>query len=230
MIISHKYKFIFIKTRKTAGTSIEAYLSQYCHRGDILSPFGRPVDIHVPRNYKGYFNPIPEIIVTRGKGLKKALKHFRRQRKFYNHIPAHQVRARISRRIWNNYFKFCVERNPWDKTLSHYFFMKQKINHISSLEDYLKAGLFCLNYPSYTGYQDPDTLLVDRIVKYEKLMDELAEIFGMLGVPFNNSLNVKAKGSYRKDRRHYRDVLTAEQKKIIEHIFEKEITMHAYEY
>lgn len=108
--------------------------------------------------------------------------------------------------------------------------MKQKINHISSLEDYLRAGLFCLNYPSYTGYQDPGTLLVDRIVKYEKLMDELGEIFGMLGVPFNHSLNVKAKGSYRKDRRHYRDVLTEEQKKIIERIFEKEIAMHAYEY
>jgi len=29
MIISHKYKFIFIKTRKTAGTTTEYNLSKY---------------------------------------------------------------------------------------------------------------------------------------------------------------------------------------------------------
>ncbi|MEL6382956.1 MAG: chondroitin 4-O-sulfotransferase, partial [Cyanobacteria bacterium J06626_18] len=30
MIISHEYKFIFLKTRKTAGTSIEIALSKFC--------------------------------------------------------------------------------------------------------------------------------------------------------------------------------------------------------
>jgi hypothetical protein len=38
MIISHKYKFIFIKTFKTASTSVEAYFSQYAGSNDILTP------------------------------------------------------------------------------------------------------------------------------------------------------------------------------------------------
>ena len=38
MIISHKYKFIFLKTKKTAGTSIEISLSRYCGNNDIITP------------------------------------------------------------------------------------------------------------------------------------------------------------------------------------------------
>ena len=38
MIVSHKYKFIFIKTRKTAGTSIEYNLSKYLGKEDIITP------------------------------------------------------------------------------------------------------------------------------------------------------------------------------------------------
>lgn len=38
MIVSHRHKFIFIKTRKTAGTSIEASLSRYCGPQDVVTP------------------------------------------------------------------------------------------------------------------------------------------------------------------------------------------------
>ena len=38
MIISHKYKFIFLKTKKTAGTSIEISLSRFCGDDDIIIP------------------------------------------------------------------------------------------------------------------------------------------------------------------------------------------------
>ena len=38
MIVSHEHKFIFLKTKKTAGTSIELALSQLCGPDDVITP------------------------------------------------------------------------------------------------------------------------------------------------------------------------------------------------
>ena len=38
MIVSHKHKFIFLKTKKTAGTSIELALSRLCGPADVITP------------------------------------------------------------------------------------------------------------------------------------------------------------------------------------------------
>ena len=37
MIISHSKKFIFLRTIKTASSSIEIFLSQFCEKDDILT-------------------------------------------------------------------------------------------------------------------------------------------------------------------------------------------------
>ena len=38
MIISHTHKYIFLKSLKTAGTSVEAALSKHCGAGDMVTP------------------------------------------------------------------------------------------------------------------------------------------------------------------------------------------------
>src|ERR1700682_2469961 len=87
MIISHKYKLIFIKTAKTAGTSIEVFLSKQCGPMDIVTPIAPPIEGHQPRNYQGFINPISEIIETPGKFLSALRRAFVSREKFYNQFP-----------------------------------------------------------------------------------------------------------------------------------------------
>lgn len=232
MIISHKYKFIFIKTIKTAGTSIEAYLSQYCGESDILTPISPPIDIHTPRNYRGYFNPLIEIHQSTKNLIrhKSLLQQFLSRKKFFNHIPAWRVKARVDEKIWKNYFKFCVERNPWDKSLSHYHMLKNKFNLDFSFDEYIKSKNFCLNYHLYTDNKETNSIIVDQVIKYETLNIEIGKIFKELGIPFYGKLNVQAKSNYRKDKRLYQEIYTDEQAKVINEAFSKEIQMHNYNF
>jgi hypothetical protein len=226
MIVSHRYKFIFIKTLKTAGTSIEIFLSQHCGEGDIVTPIIPHVEPHVARNYKGLWNFIPDLRERGGWNYRRVVVNTLKANRYFNHMPAQFVRRRLSPDVWNGYLKFCVERNPWDKTLSHYHWLKNRSHGSMTLEDYFSRGSFCINHPLYTD--KAGRAMVDRIVKFETMMDELGDIFGGLGIPFQGSLGVKAKSEQRQDRAPYQQVFTSEQKRTIDRVFAKEIELLGY--
>jgi hypothetical protein len=200
MIISHKYRFIFVKTLKTAGTSIEVFLSQHCGPADVLTPILPHVEPHQARNYDGYFN----------------------------HTPAAAIRDRVGPDVWRTYFKFCVERNPWDKTLSYYHMTNAREGGGLSFEQYLARNDFPLNFPKYTEPGEPGRIIVDRVLRYERLADELRDVFGRLGIPFTGSLGVHAKSEYRTDRRPCREVYTRKQAELVRQVFAAERALHGY--
>jgi len=229
MIISHKYKFIFIKTGKTGGTSIEVFLSKFCDENDILTPIYPPEKDHLPRNYTGYFNPFPEILYKKFTNISKTFEDLRTKRKFYNHIPAYLVKARVHKRIWRSYFKFCFERNPWDKTLSEFHWRNYKDNTKRTFDEYLKKGKFRINYPKYTDF-GRRKIIVDYVGKYENLNEELKKICKSLEITFDASLLPNAKGNARKDRRPYQSIYSKKQRDIVEKVFATEINLHGYSF
>ncbi len=228
MIISHKYKFIFIKTTKTAGTSIELHLSDCCEDGDIVTPIDPLVAGHRPRHYRGLWNPLPELLDAQSPGRMKTLAQFLSANRFYNHISARKIRRRIPAPVWNGYFKFCVERNPWDKSLSHYHMLKSRYQEALTFDDYFRQGQFCVNYPLYSD--DDGTILVDRILRYETLDRELGEVFGQLGIPWQGTLAHSAKSGYRDDRRHWSECYTQSQRETIARVFRREIRLLGYSF
>ncbi|MGF1535240.1 MAG: hypothetical protein ACFB4J_01975 [Elainellaceae cyanobacterium] len=231
MIISHKHRFIFIKTMKTASTSLEVFLSQHCGDRGVITPIYPPVKPHHAQNYQSGFNPLPELWLRarHRQPLQSTLKDYRTCNRFYNHLPAYAIRARVPRQIWRTYFKFCVERNPWDKTLSYYHMRRYDSKQPLSFKAYLSHGDFCLNYPYYTDLGG-DRIIVDRVIHYEALSQGLSDVCQRLDIPFSGTLDIWAKADRRNDYRPYQDIYTPAQRQLIETVFAKEIELHDYRF
>jgi len=227
MIISHKHRFIFIRTEKTAGTSVEIALSKYCGPRDVITHIGpedelirKKLGYRGPQNYK-----VPFKNYSRADWMRMI-----RQRKrisFFNHAGAAFIRNHIDKNIWNSYFKFCIERNPWDKAVSWYYWRydgkprKPITQFIHSHELGLVKG--------FDLYTRSGEIVVDKIFRFEQLSLAMEEIRDRLGLTETPELPF-AKATQRKDRRSYRDILSEEDRDKIAKVFEREIAYFDYQW
>ena len=153
---------------------------------------------------------------------------WQKKNRFWCHTPARLIRERLPRRVWNGYFKFCIERNPWDKTISHYFWLKHRLGGKLTWDEYFARGEFCPNIRWYTDRNG--RVIVDRVLKYENLQAELQEVFDRLGIPYGGDLGVQAKSGHRTDRRPYSEMFSEEQRRTIAAVCADEIALHGYEF
>jgi hypothetical protein len=121
MIISHKHKFIFLKTRKTASTSTEFALNEICGPDDVVTPVG--VIDETKRTGLGprHYQYRPPLLSTEWPNLvSRYVRNGKMPLNFYGHMHGWRVKRRAGKKIWNSYFKFAFDRNPWDREVSWY--------------------------------------------------------------------------------------------------------------
>jgi hypothetical protein len=226
MIISHKYKFIFLKTRKTAGTSIEIALSKFCGPDDIITPIEEQDEcIRKDLGYRGpqnYHAPFSQYSLGDWKNYIKG----KGRRKYYNHISAGEVRRRVGQEIRTSYYKFCFERNPWDKAISLYYYLSRFYNQDYSFSDFIRIGklAYLSNYYIYTIN---DTLAVDHIGFYENLSQEIETIASRICLPEKIVLP-KAKANLRGNREPYQMMISQQDQEYIREKCQKEIELFGY--
>jgi hypothetical protein len=260
VIISHRHRFIFIKTEKTAGTSIELALARICGPDDVISPVVHPADralrdslgpgYRTEQNYQipwKYLTPLD---------LVRAVRRWHRPQ-FYNHMGASEIRRFVDPAVWRGYFKFCVERNPWDKVVSTYHWWRElERQHREDLVAF-RQGLgraangvewMIRNHPvgeqtlsqfiqsgranlvnGFNLYSIDGEIVVDQVLEFSRLSQELSAVMQRLGVTDFPELP-RAKAGVRKTGEHYRDVLTDADRQKIARVFAREIAYFGYEF
>jgi len=220
MIVSHLHKFIFIKTTKTAGTSIEIALSQHCGPEDIITPI-QPEDEEIRRRL-GFRGPQNHLDTAAAKAASQAVSPL-----FYNHMPAREIRAQVGDKIWSDYHKLCFERHPCERVISFFFFRRRLKPQLTIAELIDSRWMRWLRKTGYHLYTIDGRIVVDKVGLYEKLQRDLDEFSGTVGLPQLELL--RTKDDYRVDRRDFRSILTPEERAKIGRIFAPEIALFGYE-
>ena len=121
--ISHPYKFIYIKNVKVAGSYLSMILTKYCTT--------KPHIQHIENCYNNstfmkYNETTTEVGFISSWCYKKTNKILNCQH--CNHADSNTIKDKFPN-IFDNYFKFCVARNPYDRIVSRYYW-DIKINEI----------------------------------------------------------------------------------------------------
>jgi len=129
MIISHKHKFIFVKTHKT---STQTFLK-------FIKPHLGPDGVMAGDNGRGGVNEntvvnVDKVFPASGKCAADL------QDIYGNHIPWFMIRDVVGQDMWDEYTTFTIERSPLDRFLSIFYFLHPTIckNHIAVSKTKLK--------------------------------------------------------------------------------------------
>jgi hypothetical protein len=226
VLVSHQHRFIFVKTRKTAGTSIEIALSQFLGAEDVITWID-PQDeaIRLGLGYRGPQNQeIPLARCTLRQWGERLLRGKRAY--YYNHMPAREMRVALGRETWRSYYRFCFERNPWDRALSLYYWRTQHADPRPPLCDFLRS-VEREALSNYFLYTIKGRLAVDHLGRYEDLEAEMEKLRHTLGLPAEIRLP-RAKSYSRSDRRPYQEMMDAESRELIARACAKEIALLGY--
>jgi len=209
MLVSHTHKFIYLKTKKTGGTSVEAYLERFCLPKDVtdLGAHDRE-QIISDRGIVGARN--------NGRSISNDI--------YYNHMPAKELKALVGDDVWNTYTKICVMRNPWDRMVSKFWWQLQP--QLRRYEDYPFSEIreyfewFIENKPRWLA-DDLDVFtidgeaIVDDVIRYEDFDNEVARICAKFGETYDPAEMPKHKSGVRRRSNPYQDYYTNPETKDI---------------
>jgi len=231
VIISHAHSFIFLKTQKCAGTSIELALSQICGPTDVITPVSAADESkrlgRGPQNFT-----IPSAYRPRGWRLRQLL-GFRASKAgiaYYNHMPASDIRRLMDPGLFDAYLKATVVRNPWDRELSRYFWRYRNSKHRPSFERFVHWPRYRPARKTFELYSINGVIVADIVLRYEHLERDFAAFWGSFGVEPVPQLK-RAKAAHRpRGSRNYREFYGLGTRQIVARRYAMEIEAFGYEF
>jgi hypothetical protein len=207
LICSHRHRFVFVKTRKTAGTSLEIALSRHCGPDDIVTRIS-PADEEL-RAAAGGVPPQNDDTSPSS----------------YAHMGARRVVKVIGRETWDDYFTFAVERNPFDVVASSWRYSARKPSFTKSFAEFVRTprrlDRLALNERLY---RMDGQVVVDRVYRYEELPAAVEDLSQRLGLDLDLPHAKQGSGP------HYRELYGPGDAEIVAERFRRTIREFGYEF
>ena len=183
-IICHRRQFIFLKSRKTAGTSIELWLAPNLDPKVDLISTGIEFRQQYPDAWKSFNSPSRRIRFA----LRRALTF---TPIFRPHMYAAEVRSFVGDRTWRNYCKISIVRNPWDRTISLWRWRQHTSGVSTTLGDFVTAmekgekyarAMGAHRWDNWSYYAIDDKIVANEIIRYESIESDATKIFNRFGI------------------------------------------------
>ncbi|MCR8548330.1 sulfotransferase family protein [Salipiger sp. P9] len=258
MIISHAHKFIFVHSRKTAGSSVTACLNRHLGPWDIqLGAWPESIASGGSYNLRAVLTSLraPGYLLQRSlrysrehrrlalcpNAVNRITKHHFQNRHGFTqgaHAKAAEVRA-YAPEPWARYFKFGIVRNPWTHAVSDYYWRRHVCGGAPvGFKEYL-LRLDDLARPDPEGIRPPlvsnweiyaigDALAVDFVGRYENLAEDLAAAGRHIGLSLDIS-GIRAKGGIRNDRKPISEHYDDESVEIVRRVYAHEVARFDYQ-
>lgn len=210
VLVSHLYKFIYLKNYKVAGSSVESFFGQFC------------VDPGLKESYS--FQDFQEEKISSFGILGSRMGGH--VTKWNNHKNANEILNDLGVDVFQHYFKFCVVRNPYDAMVSWYFWEKSTIDFKT----------FCKNF-NYAFYSNLSRIFLDGepicqyYIRYENLVKDIVSVLEKLGISdYDVNTLPKHKSEFNPRDKSYQNYYDEETREIVRKGFETEIEFFNYKF
>ena len=237
MILSTSRNFIFIKTRKTAGTSLEIALGSFCSDEDVVTPISPDDEIVrfrrtgvLPRNF--LIDTSGEAVYRRAiVALSESEVRSERQlwgtRRFTKHMAAAKLRDRIAPEVWEACFKFAFDRHPYEKAVSAAAYRNSGDG--AGFQTALEAVIAERTVRNWDLYSSGEEILLDTIFRYEDMGSACETIENRLRLERGSLILPHTKHTFRNSRKPAAEMLSPLQREKIYEICAVEFEAFGYE-
>lgn len=239
MIVNHAHNFIFLKVSKTGGSSVEAFLRRFCGPGDIVTWLDDEEEAQI--RGPGICPPMgftkPAAGVPLPARMLMALGHRKSLRRhgLSPHASAARVKRYVGDAVWNQRCKFCVVRNPLDRTVSQFFWTAANRGWTDAASDFHRRfdeflgskDFSRLNEKGRDVYAMDGRIVVDRVLRFESLEQDLAATMRHLGI--DAPVTLTRFKSTQRPKGDFAAMLTPAQRRVIRDTFAFDIESFGYE-